>query len=112
MNIEPEDLRLIERLRADERRWPVVRWFYLLMGCSMIIVGGRFYLHAIQFVKEDPQLGFAVAVVALPVIPLAWCFGAILIREAFHKWGGDPTRRLLLKLLDSAKNDSVRQNHL
>lgn len=110
MKMKPEELKMIARLRAADRRWPFVRWFYLLFGGGMFAIGTRLFLHTTEFAKEDPQIGIAVAIVNLPVIALAWCLSAIVLREAIHKWGGDPTRRILLKLVDEVRDEEASQH--
>ncbi len=103
MKMKADDQRQIDRLRADDRRWPFVRWFYVLIGGGLIVGGIRLFLQAVHTVGEDPTFGLAVATLLLPVIPLAWCLGAILLREALHKWGGDPVRKLLLRLIEDSE---------
>jgi len=100
--MEPEKQKLIDRLKADERRWPIMRWSYVVLGGGLFAFGAHLFLYTVRSVSEDPTSGIAVATLFLPIVPLPWIFGAILVREAVHKWSGDPVRQLLLKLVDDA----------
>jgi len=110
MKMNADDQRQIERLKADDRRWPFVRWFYVLIGGGLIAGGIRLFLQAIRAVGDDPALGLSVATLLLPVIPLAWCLGAILLREALQKWGGDPVRKLLLRLIEDSEEKETAKS--
>ena len=112
MNIQftPGEMKLIERLRKEQRRWPRTRWLLLTIGvvasCHTVLSSYVLYrlVHDSWMFKEPPAVDSSAALLiamfwtkALASLALAaWCFSTAII-----KWHGDVNRMLLLKLLDA-----------
>jgi hypothetical protein len=103
MQFTPLEMRLIERLRKQERQWRWMRWVFL--GLSLFITACYGYLgisvyHHIHWgalTTEDA----ALIAVYWPKILLAMCLAAWFIVWPLTSWRGNATRLLLLKLLDA-----------
>lgn len=106
MNLTLQELKMLERLRKQERQWRWARWLVLLMGClstaACLVFGfllhgliaesqaGQFDAHTVFFIvllwtKCCFHLGFGT-----------WCFATV-----WFKWHGDVKQMLLLRLLDA-----------
>lgn len=75
---------LLRRLRTREQQWPMTRWLLLVLGAFNLFNGWR------EFGKGDDH-AFAVLLVAIGILGLM---------KAVIDWRGNPTRVLLLKLLE------------
>ena len=116
MEFTPEELRLMERLRKEERRWPRTRWVLLAMSVFLIIGYAYIAMRLIQVVESESFGESAALFVAFfwPKCLLMFCFATYGIVLATWNWRGDANRRLLLKLLDAQQNepdgDSTKKN--
>ncbi len=103
MQFTPQEMKLIERLRKQERRWPRTRWILLGMAAFGFAIYGyvAFFLFSTldsqTFSPSDSALLFAVFwPKALLMLIIASSFIALAIRD----WRGNVHRMLLLRLLD------------
>ena len=112
MQFTPQEMRLIERLRKQERQWRWVRW--VLLGLSLFTTGCSSYLavsvyrhlHWEALTAEDA----ALIAVYWPKILLAMCMAAWFIVWPLTSWHGNATRLVLLKLLDAQSRKSGNEN--
>jgi hypothetical protein len=117
MEFTSTELKQIERLRMQERRWPRTRWFLLATGIT--IAGVYIYmlvllLHLLFLSENDPaRLGdvlshsnVLVFAVFWPNCLLALCYAAWCISLAIRNWHGNTGRMLLLKLLQAQQAQS------
>jgi hypothetical protein len=101
----------IERLRKQERQWPVMRWVLLAVG---VLVGAialfiavslyhliRAYEHDISNVRQPsfPDPTVLVAMFWPQCLVMCWVSGWFIVK-AVADWNGNANRILLLKLLD------------
>jgi uncharacterized BrkB/YihY/UPF0761 family membrane protein len=111
MNFTPREKKLLERLRKEERRWPKVRWFILVVGafytiltfCFGIMLYSSFHAETLIPVERREPLDSTTLLGILFFWTIFWAgllnaVGRFTI--AFWKWRGDPYRALLLKLVD------------
>ena len=103
MQFTLQETKLIERLRRQERRWPLVRWIFLAAGvfaatcCIYTLVA---LYHSLHFDTLPPQevLFFAML---WPKCLIVMIGAAWLIAWPITNWHGSANRMLLLKLLDA-----------
>src|SRR3954463_6342505 len=105
MNL-PQETKLIERLRKQDRQWRWMRWFLLVMGvfsiglCAML----GYLLHSLITQSEagyfDGQIVFYIVLIwtkcCFYFVFALWCLMTVCV-----KWHGDVNRMLLLRLLDA-----------
>ncbi len=117
MEFSTLQLKQIEHLRTQERRWPRTRWILLGTGISLAAVYGYILvllLHLAFLSENDPaRLGevlshsnILVFAVFWPNCLLALCFSAWCISAAIRNWNGNTNRMLLLKLLEAQQKQS------
>jgi hypothetical protein len=111
MKFSPEEIRYIKQLQRAERTWRWERWVSLLLGTlscvPLVLYGAR--LFTLFYMMENPDFS-ATAAAELGSLCTA-CFVVLavalsLILRALSKWRGDPTRILLLRLLESEQRES------
>lgn len=108
MQFTSDEMKLIERLRKQERCWPRTRW--IALGMAAVIIGGYGYTAAMLFSTLDPER-FSVGESAL-LFALCWpqVLAMIYLSSAFialavRDWRGNAYRRLLLRLLDAQQTE-------
>jgi len=107
MQFTPKDMKLVERLRKQERRWPRDRWILLLVGifalaCYGYILISMYYRLDFQNLQPAEVLLFAVF---WPKCLIMFLFGTYFIVWAIRDWHGNANRKLLLKLLNDKLTD-------
>ncbi len=106
MQFTPQETKLIERLRKQERRWPWVRWVLLAAGvltassCVCILVALYRTLH-FDSLPTYEVLFFAML---WPKCLILMVGAAWLIGWPLANWHGSVNRMLLLKLLDAQQS--------
>lgn len=112
MNFTPQEMRLIERLRKQERQWRWVRW--VLPCLSVFIIGCYGYLSVsiYRHLHWDALTTEDVALIAVywPKILLATGLATWFIVWPLTSWQGNATRLLLLKLLDAEDQKPTNEN--
>jgi amino acid permease len=115
MQFTAQEMKLIERLRKQERRWPRTRWILLVMAAfGLAIYGYVAYflfstLDAQTFSPADSALLFAVLwPKALLMAVIAGAFIALAVRD----WRGNVHRMLLLRLLDAHQKETNRDENV
>ena len=108
MEFTRQEMKLIERLRKQDRQWRWARWLVLLMGLLSIAACALFGYLVHQLVSTSAQGHLDLDMVFFIVLFWTKCcfyfaFGVWCFITAFTKWRGDVKRMLLLKLLDAQK---------
>jgi hypothetical protein len=109
MQFTRHEMKLIERLRKQESRWPRTRW--ILLGMAAIILGGYGYIASMLFGTLDSET-FSPADSALlfalfwPKVLLMIVMASAFIALAVRDWRGNVNRMLLLRLLDAQQKES------
>ena len=111
MQFTPQEMKLIERLRKQERRWPRTRW--ILVGMAAILLAAYGYvayllfgtLDSRTFSPADSALLFAVY---WPKVILMAVMAGAFIALAVRDWRGNVHRMLLLRLLDAHQKETDR----
>lgn len=106
MEITSQEMRLIERLRKQDRQWLWARWFLLAAGILSLALCAACGYVVHRLVSESAQGHLDSDTVFLIVLFWTKCcfyfvFGVWCIIQVWLKWHGDVTRILLLKLLDA-----------
>ena len=115
MQFTPRELKLIERLRKQERKWPRTRWILIGMAAfGFAIYGYVAYmlfstLDSKTFSPADSALLFAVF---WPKALLMMVFASWFIVLAIRDWRGNVERMLLLRLLDAHQKEMVADEHV
>jgi nitrate reductase NapE component len=117
MEFTPQETKLIQRLRKQERQWVWARWLFLVMGIWCIILCALLGYLLYQIVSESGSNPIESANVF--IIALIWtkccmyfCFAIWFFITAAVKWHGDANRMLLLRLLDVQQKQSVKDTHV
>jgi hypothetical protein len=106
MNFTPQELKLIERMRRDERRWPRSRWAIVAAGV-LLAADSTFGLVACCVTDFGDDAQFQLALL-LPTSLLMAGFAAGLIAWAIRDWHGEVKRMLLPRLLDAQQNQTAK----
>ena len=111
MQFTAQELKLIERLRKQERRWPRTRWLLLGMAAFILAAYG-FLAHGLfstlgseTYSPADSALLFALY---WPKVLLMAVMAAAFIALAVRDWRGNAHRVLLLRLLDAHQKQTDR----
>ena len=99
MKLSESDMKLLRRLQRNGRAWRWVRWFTLIGGIGLIIQCGFLIM---DLSKQTTQPDGRSGVIAL-VSPLCWmllCLSSGMLGYTLAFWNGDPTARLLLRVLE------------
>jgi len=112
MNFTPPEAKMIARLRKQNGQWKRARWILLVNGVFsaglsawmayliyVVLVPGVQDLRSFRSDSLNTQLLFMIdlfwSMCFVQFLYAMWCFTTVVV-----KWDGDPTRVLLLKLLD------------
>lgn len=106
MEFTQQEMKLIARLRKQDRQWRWARWLVLAMGVLSVIACATFAYAVHRLVSESAQGHLDSDAVFFIVLFWTKCcfyfvFGIWCFITAFFKWHGDVNRMLLLKLLDA-----------
>ena len=102
MQFTPQETKLIDRLRKQERGWPKMRWIMVTSGvfgavASICIVVGLYRTLHVDTLPSYEVLFFAML---WPKCLLLMIGSAYLIVWPIANWHGPVNRMLLLRLLD------------
>ena len=115
MQFTPHEMKLIDRLRKQERRWPRTRW--ILLGMATFILAAYGYIAHLLFSTLGSD-GFAPADSALliaifwPKVILMAVGAGAFIALAIRDWRGNVHRMLLLRLLDAQQKENGRDDNV
>jgi hypothetical protein len=103
MQFTSQEMKLIERLRKQERRWPRVRWALLGTGVFVAACYSYILLGLYRSLHFDTLPSYEVLFFALmwPKCLLGMIGAAWLIVWPLTNWHGSVRRMLLLRLLDA-----------
>ena len=113
MEFTPREMKLIERLRKQERRWPRTRWILLGMAgfasaCSLYVA------HLLFGALDSDNWGSAVSALLFPIlwpkVILMACMAGAFIGLAIRDWHGNVNRMLLLRLLDAQQKENEKSD--
>ena len=112
MQFTPQEMKLIERLRKQERQWRWLRW--MLIALSLLIVCCYSYIgvslcHRLHWEALTTEDVFVVAIY-WPKMMVAMGFAAWFVIWPLTSWRGNATRLLLLKLLDAQSQKIGNEN--
>ena len=114
MQFTLQEMKLIERLRKQERRWPRTRWV-LLAGGAFTYAAYGYITYALfsrlgsdEFGKGSTDL---LLTIYWPKCLLGFLFATWCMAVAFRDWHGNVHRMLLLKLLDVHKQETSNNDH-
>jgi hypothetical protein len=110
MQFTPEEEKLIEHLRKQERRWPRVRWMLLATGVVLGIVLIYTLVGLYRTLHFDALTPYEVIFFAMlwPKCLIVMIGAAWLIVWPLTNWHGNVNRMLLLRLLDAQKDETGR----
>jgi hypothetical protein len=116
MQFTPQEMKLVGRLRKQDRQWVWARWLVLLMGVfstvACVVMG--WMLHLLLSEWERQGLFTSTTVFLTMLIWTKCCFylvfGLWCFFTAFVKWHGDVNRMLLLRLLDSQQKEKAKED--
>ena len=110
MQFTSREMKFIEKLRKDERRWPRMRWLGLAIAILSTINLGLFSYRLYILVKEDrDHLGSAEVCMLLFIwttCVMYFVFTVWFSILVITRWHGDMNRMLLLKLLDARQKEA------
>jgi len=116
MEFTSQEMKLIGRLRKQDRQWIWARWLVLLMGVFSTVASAvmGYFLHSLLSEWEQQGLHTSTTVFLTILIWTKCCFylgfGFWCFVTAIVKWHGDVNRMLLLRLLDAQQE--VNKEHV
>jgi hypothetical protein len=117
MQFTPRELKLVERLRKQERQWPRLRWAILAIGllatADLALYGRTLFSLASELNSgpTSPDTVLAVAVL-FPKWLVQIAIATWALSKAFTDWQGNARRMLLLRLLDVQQNQTINDKHV
>jgi len=115
MQFTPQEMKLIERLRKQERLWPRTRW--ILLGVAAFGFATYGYVAYVLFSVLDSKT-FSPADTALvfaffwPKALLMVLLTSAFIAMAVRDWRGNVHRMLLLRLLDAHEKERDKDENV
>jgi len=112
MQFTSQEMKLIDRLRKQERRWPRTRWILLGMAAFSLAVYcwvAYFLFNALDSQTYSPADSALLFAVLWPKLLLMLCMACAFIALAIRDWRGNVHRMLLLKLLDAHQAQTDKQ---
>jgi hypothetical protein len=118
MELTPRELKKIERLRKQERQWPLTRWFMLVGGIitaiEFLFLLGLLFHQLFLTLNDTSAFGSIFFSVNILMFAIHWptCLAVLYISgwsiiTAIRDWHGNINRILLLKLLDAQQSASA-----
>jgi hypothetical protein len=106
MQFTPQETKLIERLRKQERRWPRMRWVLLAAGVFAAACYTYILVALYRSLHFDTLPSYEVLFFAMlwPKCLLGMVLAGWLIIWPLTNWHGSVTRMLLLRLLDAQQS--------
>jgi hypothetical protein len=112
MHLTAQEMKLVGRLRKEERLWPRHRWWMLAVGVFIEVCYGYLLISVIQHIAQEQsvhgglaQSGLLIDIIMLwPKSLLMLFVGAVLIGWTARHWSGNVSRMLLLRLLDAQQS--------
>ena len=108
MNLGPEELRLIERVRRADRKVVSVRWTRLVFAGGIWAILGFGLLPKLPVVLSDSELRSVLWPVLAPLIVFALGISAWALTLAVREWNGNAGERLLVRIVDELER--IRAN--
>ncbi len=109
MQLTPQEMKMVERLRKDERSWQ--RWRWVILAVVPLAFGSAAYFAFCTCrlidskVVSEAQTAMLIAVF-WPQVLLVLVAAAGLIGLAVRDWHGKAHRALLLKLIEAHERES------
>lgn len=110
MEFTPQEIKLIDRLRREERQWPRTRWLVLGLGIVATVCAFAWSYFAFTVARSDHAnsgeiiiIAFIVTKCFLSFLFAVWCFAM-----ACWNWHGDAKPMLLLRLLEAQQKLSIK----
>jgi len=102
MEFTPDESKVIERLRKQERKWKRDRWIVLVVGAFIFITYSWIVLRMTREMELDSfgEVDILPVAVFRPKCLLMFCVATYFICWAIRDWHGNANRRLLLRLLE------------
>ena len=102
MKLTTGELRLVERLRKQERQWRFTRWLLALGGVILMGLWAWMLWRVLGSTDTPTDVREAelVRALAYPKVLFGMAVGAAMIGLATRDWVGRPPRILLLRLLE------------
>lgn len=109
MELTPDETRLVSRLRAREHQWLVNRWIIVFGGIFIYLSHG--YLVVLMYQRDQFMEVSAEEVLLWPLCLIIFFVASCAIAIALADWRGNPTRVLLLKMLDAGQSRESDDEH-
>lgn len=109
MTFTPKELKLIQRLRNEDQWSRTNRWVWPVAGAASALFGAYWVYDIRTFINQPPHA--LTSSDAWHLVSLCsrclfhFFFSAFCLRTTIRGWYGDPTRTLLLRLLDERDKD-------
>jgi len=115
MQFTSQEMKLIERLRKQERRWPRRRWILLGMAAFLFACYGfiaYMLFHTLGSDTVSPSDSALLFALYWPKVLLMAVVACWLIALAIRDWRGNVHRMLLLRLLDAQQKETDNHDHV
>lgn len=108
MTFTADERKLIAQLRKEERRWRYARWFLVATAVFIACAYGWMVWLLYLVAKNQAEDASFLLVFGYPKALFGLTAAALFLALALRDWGGSPTRRLLLKLIDEHATEGRR----
>jgi hypothetical protein len=113
MQFTAQEMKMIERLRKQQRQWPRWRWVILAIGVlftvDLFLYGNTLFALASQLQSERPASPDTVLAIAIcfpkclvQVAIAAWAYAKVIT-----EWHGNVSRTILLRLLATRETENT-----
>ena len=107
-----QELKLIDRLRKEDRRWPRTRWILLAMATLTIAVNSYIALQIVGVLESGRDDATFMVAFFWPKCLVGFCLAAWFVSWAVRDWHGNAYRMLLLRLLDAQQKEPSRDEKI
>lgn len=114
MQFTAQEMKSIERLRQQERRWPRTRWLLLVMaafGFTIYTYVAYFLFSTLDSQTFSPAESALLFALFWPKALLMAVGAGAFIALAVRDWRGNVHRMLLLRLLDAQQKETDKNKN-
>jgi cytochrome bd-type quinol oxidase subunit 2 len=111
MNLTEREQQMVARIRKHEIQWRWARWWALFAGLFCIAACVFFLCAAVPRVQgADAASGALILAILFPMILVFVGCATTCFVLVFRDWHGNPTRSLLLKLIDASTDPQTTEH--
>jgi hypothetical protein len=110
LHLTPQETKLIEKLRKQNRQWPRIRWLVLALGVlsTFLFVAYGYFLRLLilESGRQIDSAGVLIFALLWTKCCMYFVFATLSFAIAWRNWRGDVNRMLLLRLLEAQQKET------